>query len=129
MAISVSQSASIGGSLGKCLVDIDKYRNANDFFIDLSKAAMVGGTITVLLEEVPILNYFIIAGGLSYTVYSNYKDEISSSLKKMKQIGKASFLAVGAVSSTVAGMMIGEIVIPIPFFGAFVGGLVGGFIG
>lgn len=115
--------------MGKCLVDIDKYKNANDFFIDLSKAAMVGGTITVLLEEVPILNYFIIAGGLSYTVYSNYTDEISSSMKKMKQIGKASFLAVGAVSSTVAGMMIGEIVIPIPIFGAFVGGLVGGFIG
>lgn len=55
----------------------------------------------------PIFNYFIIAGGLSYTVYSNYKDEISSSLKKMKKIGKASIVAVGAVGSTVTGMMIG----------------------
>jgi hypothetical protein len=72
--MSVPQSATLGGSLGKCLVDIDSYNDINDFFQDLSKTAMIGGSITILLEEVPIFNYFIIAGGLSYTVYRSYKD-------------------------------------------------------
>lgn len=103
----VPQSASFGGSLGKCLVDIDQYESANDFFADLSRTAMVGGSITILLEEIPILHYFIIAGGLSYTVYKTYQDEITSSLRKMKQIGKASFLAAGSVTAIIAGMMIG----------------------
>lgn len=67
-------SASIGGGLGKCLVDIDKYESANAFFIDFSKNAVIGSSIGVMLEEIPILNYFIVAGGLSYTVYVNYKD-------------------------------------------------------
>lgn len=67
-------SATMGGSLGKCLVDIDKYEDVNDFFADLSKTAMIGGSITILLEEIPVLNYFIIAGGLSYTVYKGYND-------------------------------------------------------
>ncbi len=77
-------SANISGGLGKCLVDIDQYEDVNEFFADLSKKAMIGGSITILLEEIPILNYFIIAGGLSYTVYRTYNDEITSSLKKMK---------------------------------------------
>lgn len=68
---------------------------------------MIGGSLGIMLEEVPILNYFIIAGGLSYTVYVNYKDEITSSLRKMKQVGKASVVAVGSVGSTVTGMIVG----------------------
>jgi hypothetical protein len=42
-------SASIGGGLGKCLVDIDKYKFTNDFFIDLSKNVMVCGSIAYVL--------------------------------------------------------------------------------
>jgi hypothetical protein len=47
----------------------------------------------------------------------------------MKQVGKASIVAVGSVGATVTGMMIGEVVIPIPFLGAFIGGVIGGYIG
>lgn len=37
--------------------------------------------------------------------------------------------AVGSVGSTVAGMMLGQTLIPIPFLGIFVGGIIGGFLG
>lgn len=36
---------------------------------------------------------------------------------------------MGAVGSSVAGMMIGQSLIPIPFLGAFIGGVIGGFLG
>jgi hypothetical protein len=111
------------------LVDIDNYESTNEFFVYLSKNALVGKSISFMLEEVPILNYFIVAGGLSYTVYVNYKDEIASSLTKMKNIGKASVLAVGSVGTAVTGIILGEIMIPIPFLGAFVGGVIGGYFG
>ena len=125
----VSQSASLGGSLGKCLVDIDQYESANQFFAELSKTAMIGGSITILLQQIPIFNYFIIAGGLSFTVYRSYKDEITSSQKKMKHIGSASIVAVGSVGSTATGMVIGQMLIPVLFLGAFIGGMIGGYIG
>lgn len=47
----------------------------------------------------------------------------------MKNVGKASIVAVGSVGSTATGMVIGEMLIPIPFFGAFVGGVIGGYFG
>lgn len=47
----------------------------------------------------------------------------------MKYLGKASIVAVGSVGSTVTGMMIGEVVIPVPILGAFVGGVIGGYVG
>ena len=50
-------------------------------------------------------------------------------MKKMKEVGKASIIAMGSVGSTMTGMMVGEIVIPIPFVGAFIGGIIGGFFG
>lgn len=50
-------------------------------------------------------------------------------MKKANQIYKTSIGAVGAVGSTVACMMLGQTFIPIPFLGAFVGGVIGGFLG
>lgn len=37
--------------------------------------------------------------------------------------------AVGSVGSTIAGIMLGQVVIPVPFVGAFIGGVLGGFVG
>lgn len=44
-------------------------------------------------------------------------------------MGKTTITAVGSVGSAVAGMMLGQTLIPIPFLGAFVGGVIGGFLG
>lgn len=45
----VSGPAVSAGSLGKVLVDINKYENAGDFFRDLSKSTIIGGSINVML--------------------------------------------------------------------------------
>jgi hypothetical protein len=71
----------------------------------------------------------VVTGGLSYIVYVSYNDEIASSLKKMKDVGKTSVIVVGAVGTTVTGMIVGEILIPIPVVGALVGGVIGGYLG
>lgn len=44
-------------------------------------------------------------------------------------MGKTSITAVGSVGSAVAGMAMGQTFIPVPFLGAFVGGVIGGFLG
>lgn len=77
----------------------------------------------------PILSYFVIAGGLTYTFYHTFHNKATSRLKKAKQVGKTTITAVGSVGSAVAGMMLGQTLIPIPFLGAFVGGVIGGFLG
>jgi phage tail tape-measure protein len=38
-------------------------------------------------------------------------------------------MVVGAVGTTVTGMIVGEILIPIPIVGALVGGVIGGYFG
>lgn len=37
--------------------------------------------------------------------------------------------AVGSVGSTLGGIMLGQVIIPVPFVGAFIGGVLGGFLG
>lgn len=125
----MSQYANLGGSVGKCLANINKYKSANHFFMDLSTNTIIGGSVGYILSEVPILSYFIIAGGLTYTFYHTFSNKATSKLKKLKQLSKTSITAVGAVGSTVAGMMLGQSFIPVPFLGAFVGGVIGGFLG
>ncbi len=115
--------------MGKCLADIDKYNDANQFFVDLSKSAAISTTFSIAMAEIPILSYFIIAGGLSYSYYLACSNHATSSFRKANEVGSATFIAVGSIGSTVGGIILGQVVIPIPFLGAFVGGLIGGFIG
>lgn len=45
----------------------------------------------------------------------------------MRKVGKASMVATGFVGTTMTGAVLGEVLIPIPFLGAFIGGVVGGY--
>lgn len=127
--VPIGQYANFGGSVGKCLADVNKYKSANAFLLDLSTSTVIGGSFTYALTQVPILQYFIIAGGLTYTFYHTFSNKTTSTKKKMSQLGKTSVTAVGSVGSAVAGMMLGQTLIPVPFLGAFVGGVIGGFLG
>lgn len=127
--VPLGQYANIGGNLGRCIADINKYKSANHFLKDLSTSTIIGGSMTYILTKVPILSYFVIAGGLTYTFYHTLHNKATSKLKKAKQVGKVTLTSVSAVGTTVAGMMIGQTLIPIPFLGAFVGGVIGGFLG
>lgn len=121
--------ATIGGSLGKCLADINEYHSANQFFLDLSKTAAIYTTISYAMAEIPILSYFIIAGGFTYSFYLACSNEATSSFKKFQQIKNFTMSVVGSVGSTIGGIMLGQAVIPVPFVGAFIGGVLGGFLG
>jgi|JI10StandDraft_1071094.scaffolds.fasta_scaffold25825_2 hypothetical protein len=125
----MGQYANLGGSIGKCLADINKYKDANHFLKDLSKNTIIGGSITYILTKVPILSYFMIAGGFTYTFYHTWNNKTTSNRKKVRQVGKVTVTAVGSVGSAVAGSMLGQALIPVPFLGAFVGGVIGGFLG
>lgn len=125
----MGQYANFGGSVGKCLANINKYKSANAFLLDLSTSTLIGGSLTFALTQVPILQYFIIAGGFTYSFYYTFHNKTTSTKKKLKQLGKTSVTAVGSVGSAVAGMMLGQTLIPVPFLGAFVGGVIGGFLG
>lgn len=119
----------MGGTIGRCLADIDNYKDASHFLVDLSKQTVVTGSMNYIVLQVPIVKYFFVAGGLSYTFYHTFSNEATSGSKKMKQLGSAGVTAVGSVGTAIAGMTIGQILIPVPFLGAFVGGVVGGFLG
>ncbi len=111
------------------MADINKYKSANAFLQDLSASTIIGGSMSFILSQVPILSYFVIAGGLTYTFYHTFNNKATSNKKKLKQFSKTTVTAVGSVGSAVAGMMFGQTLIPIPFLGAFVGGVIGGFLG
>lgn len=77
--------------------------------------------MSYILSQVPILSYFVIAGGLTYTFYHTVNNKATSKTKKFKQFSKTTVTSAGSVGSAVAGMMLGQTLIPIPFLGAFVG--------
>ena len=121
--------ANLGSTVGKCLADIHKYKDANHFLVDISKKTMVTGSMSYIIMEVPVMQYFFVAGGLTFTFYNTFKNEATNATEKMKQLSYSSITAIGSIGSAVAGMALGQILIPIPFLGAFIGGVVGGFFG
>lgn len=81
------------------------------------------------MASIPILSYFIIAGGFTYSFYMACSNEATSSFKKFDQMKNFTISVLGSVGTTLGGIMLGQAIIPVPFFGAFVGGVVGGFFG
>jgi hypothetical protein len=96
---------------------------------DLSKTTAIFSCFSLVLEEIPILGYFVVAGGFTYSFYRTLKNKATSSSKKMHEMGGATITAVGSIGSIVGGIFLGQALIPIPLLGAFVGGVVGGFCG
>lgn len=121
--------ATVGGNVGKCLAGINNYKNANQFLKDLTKKTMVSGSAMYLMMEIPILGYFFLAGGFTYSFYQAFSNEATNNPKKFKKFTQDTATVFGTASTSIAGMLLGQALIPIPFFGAFLGGVVGGFLG
>ncbi len=75
--------SAIGGSLGKCIADINNYNSASDFMMDLSKGAAISGTFNYLIYNVPLIGYLFVTGGYTYTFYSIFSNKYSSFGKKI----------------------------------------------
>ncbi len=119
----------IGGSLGKCIADIKDYNSASDFMMDLTKGAAISGTFNYLIYNVPLVGYLFVTGGYTYTFYSIFSNKYSTFGKKVEEIGNLTIDTATSVSSGILGAFVGQSLIPVPFLGAFIGGVVGGFVG
>ena len=119
----------IGGTVGECLANINNYSDANHFLKDISKKTIVNGSINYMVVSIPIVKFFFLAGGLSHTFYHTFTNEVTSNSKKLEELGYTSMTTMGAVGTTIAGITLGQVLIPIPFVGAFIGGVIGGFFG
>lgn len=76
--------------------------------------------------EMPIVNYFVIAGGFGYQFYKVAHKRAASHTYKAKSLGiNGGRVAVGFAGGFL-GMTVGQILIPVPGVGAFIGGVVGG---
>jgi phage tail tape-measure protein len=76
----------------------------------------------------PIVNYFVIAGGLGYQFYKTMNNRATSNTEKMKRFGQTGARMASGFVGGLVGMAVGQIVIPVPVLGAFVGGVLGGVI-
>lgn len=119
----------IGGSLGKCIADINNYDSASDFMMDLTKGAAISGTFNYLIYNVPLVGYLFVTGGYTYTFYSIFTNKYSTFGKKFQEIGNMTIDTASSVGSGIIGAFVGQSLIPVPVLGAFIGGVVGGFVG
>ena len=74
----------MGNTLGQCLAHMDDYESPNAFLKDLSKKTVMTGSISYIVEQIPIMNYFFVAGGLTFTFYHTFSNHATSGKEKMK---------------------------------------------
>lgn len=96
---------------------------------DLSRRTLIAGSMSYMINAVPILGYLFISGGFTYSFYYIFSNKYSNSSKKFRELGNMTLTTASSVGSGLLGAVIGQTMIPIPGVGAFVGGLVGGFLG
>ena len=83
----------------------------------------VGARLTVLVET-------IIAGYDIYKAYNMWKDGvIDSRARFIKEVNDIVLLALFRSGGNIAGMVVGQLVIPIPVLGGLVGAVLGVFVG
>jgi uncharacterized membrane protein len=91
--------------------------------------AAISGSMTAILSTIPMLGKLILLGGLSYQAADVLKNADIETKKKIEKIIGISFTMGVTVSTSLAGAVAGQVLIPIPILGAFVGATFGGIIG
>ena len=64
----------VGGVLGRCLADIDKYSSVGDFVFDLSKRSIISGTFNYVATRIPLVGILFVTGGFSYTLFGIFSN-------------------------------------------------------
>ena len=90
---------------------------------------MIGESLNQIVASVPIMSIFFFTGGLFYTMCRCVKNEATSPYQKLKEIGVGSALFGHATLSTLLGVTLGQVLLPVPFLGGFAGGILGGYWG
>ena len=125
----VAYFSTVGGVLGKCLADINKYDSVGDFMIDLSTKTITSGTIHYMALKIPLVGIILVTGGFSYTLFGIFSNKKIDEKKKLQQMGYVTFDVAATVGTGILGAFVGQALIPVPFLGAFVGAFVGSFVG
>ena len=118
----------VGGSLGKCLSDFRNYDSVESFVKDFSKKTAMSGSISYIILKMPVVGKLLIVGGFSFSLYKIITNDFKSRSHKLKDTGKIAIKTTTNLGGGVMGAVIGQALIPIPYLGLFVGGMVGGFL-
>jgi hypothetical protein len=121
--------STMGGAMGKCLADINKYESVTDFVFDISKRSVVSGTFNYVASRVPLIGILFVTGGYSLTLFGIFSNESVNYSKKFQQVGYVTFDVASTIGTSLLGAAVGQALIPVPFLGAFLGAFVGGFVG
>lgn len=127
--MSVLDFSNVGGSIGYCLANIDKYESTAQFMAHMSKRAALGSSFSLLMVTLPIMSLIFIAGGFSYSFYYIFQNKNNNLKRKFQQIGNVVIDAGSTIGAGILGVFIGQALIPVPFVGAIIGGIVGGLVG
>lgn len=119
----------IGGSLGNCLANLNKYDSVQSFLTDFSKTALVSTSLNFIVSNIPMIGYVLVTGGFSLTFYQILKNNFKNDKRKLQDLGTMLLGSTTSLGTGFIGGLIGSAFIPIPVLGFFLGGLVGGFIG
>ena len=121
--------STLGGAMGKCLADIEKYDTVTDFVFDLSKRSVISGTFNYVATRVPLIGILFVTGGFSLTLFGIFSNDSVNFNKKFQQVGYVTFDVASTIGTGLLGAAVGQALIPVPFLGAFLGAFVGGFVG
>lgn len=124
-----SSIETVGGSLGSCLANIRNYDSIGGFVVDFSSKTLVSGSLSYLVERIPMIGYFLVAGGFTYSFYRVMKSKFKTTSKKIRDLGTMALDTGASIGAGIIGGIVGEVVIPVPFLGMFVGSVIGGFLG
>lgn len=117
-----------GDSLGKCLANFKNYDSINSFVKDFSKKTAIAGSISYMVLRMPLLGGLMIVGGFSYTLFNVLTNDYKNNQNKLADIGKLTIKTSASIGGGLIGATVGQALIPIPFVGAFFGGVIGGFL-
>jgi hypothetical protein len=96
---------------------------------DISQRAVLAHGFNTVFQKIPILGYFLIVGSLTYSFYGVMRNKLNSTDKKMKDFGSLAIVASTSIGTSIAGGIIGQLLIPVPVLGALIGTAIGGFLG
>jgi hypothetical protein len=102
-----STMTNIGASLGYCLANINSYQSTTDFLKDFSYIAAINGTITYVVQRVPLFGTLIIIGGLGYKTLSIVNNKVDNLNSKVGKFGKLMLEGGTTVGGSISGAILG----------------------
>ena len=124
-------SSSAGGAFGAFLYDVitKKEEKLSSMLTELATASSSGVIFGLLMNNVPFFGVSIASLLSIYGVKSLASNKLIGNSQKIKMVTEVLAKNGATIGLSIAGGFIGQILIPVPFVGSFVGAAVAGFTG